>query len=64
MIPVKFEVVEQEYSEHYADDPTPRYMILVDGDPNRILCSEMTEKDAEWLAEVLNENGLPPGRWV
>lgn len=59
----KFDVVEQEYSEHYADNPgTTRYMIVVDeGWRSYILCSDMYEDKAEWLAGLLSDQHVKPG---
>lgn len=52
---VKFEVVSQEYPEYEC------YMILADTNwGQRVLCSDMTEDKAEWLAEILNDAHLSP----
>lgn len=62
MIPDQmYTVAEQEY----PDRPGQYYMIVVDeGWRQYILCSDMYRDKAEWLAAVLNENGLKPGDYV
>lgn len=53
-----FEVAQQEF----PDGATPLYMITVDeGWRTYILCTDMYEDKAEWLAQVLNDRGLKPG---